>query len=341
MDLVITIDAEATHGEDPLKQMMWGHLPGESRQFGISLICDLCEKHGLRATFFLDVYEYSFYGQDAMRGVASYLVKRGHDVQLHTHPAWSPEDPRDSAYIQRMKRDNSCFDPERPWMYQYDLAEQTEIIRHGKELLEEWTGKPVVAHRSGGYGFNRDTLVALGRNEISVDSSMFPGHPNCQYAPAENVGGMYEGILEIPITFLTVDYYFDFLLFEKYRMTRRSKTDIDNHPIEFLKYFVSAGKEQGQPGITLFMHSYSFLKFDRRFSRFSPDHEEIDKFDQFLSWCVKESSLEYRVMSDYAEAETKSRYLASSCDRFLPQLKHAENIFSKIMLKAKRNVGRL
>lgn len=341
MDLVITIDAEATHGDDPLNQMMWGRLPGESRNYGIPLICDLCEKHGLRATFFLDVYEYSFYGKDAMEEVASYLTKRGHDVQLHTHPAWSPLDPRDSARVQRMKRNKSCFDPERPWMYQYSLEEQTEIIRHGKELLEEWTCHPVVAHRSGGYGFNRDTLLALGRNGISVDSSMFPGHPNCRYAPAENVGGEFEGILEIPVTFLKIDYYFDMQLFKKYRMTRNTKTDIDNCPIEFLKQFVSLGKEQGQPGMTLFMHSYSFLKFDRRFSRFIPDLEEMERFDQFLSWSVNDSLLNFRVISEYAEADARAGYLESTGQKFLPRLEYTENFYSKLLAKIKRASGLL
>lgn len=330
MDLVITIDAEAAHGDDPLNQMMWGRLPGESREYGVSLICDLCEKHGVKATFFLDVYEHSFYGMEAMREVAVHLAGRGHDVQLHTHPAWTPNDPRDKQQIRAMKRDHSCFDAERPWMFQYDLEEQTEVIRHGKALLESWTGKPVVAHRSGGYGFNRDTLRALAANGIRVDSSMFPGHPNCKYAPAENVGAIYEGVLEIPVTFLEVDYYLDFLLFKKYRMTAKVKTDIDNYPPEFIRSFVTMGGQAGQPGMTLFMHSYSFLRFDREFRRFEPDYAEIAKFDHLLAWCLEDGALMPRVMSDYAEGEARDSYLEASSGRFLPSIEHSENFFLKV-----------
>lgn len=338
MDLVITVDAEAAHGDDPLNQMMWGRVPGESQEYGISLICDICEKHGLRATFFLDVYEYTFYGKEAMKEVATYLTQRGHDVQLHTHPAWSPEDSRDSTRVRNMKRDKSCFDPERPWMYQYSLEEQTDIIRHGKELLEEWTGESIVAHRSGGYGFNRDTLLALGRNGISVDSSMYPGHPNCLYAPAENVGDEYDGILEIPVTFLVVDYYLDFRLFKKYRKTVNAKTDIDSVPIQFLKTFVSMGLDQGQPGITLFMHSYSFLKYNGQFNRFIPNHEKIDKFDQFLSWSLNNEALNYRVISDYAREDVKSQYLQSNGIKFLPRLESTDSFFGKALVKVKRTL---
>ncbi len=140
MYLIITIDTEAVHSNSPLDNMMWGRLNGVEGEYGIGLIADICERYGMKATFFLDVYEHSYYGQHALKAVATYLDRRGHDVQLHTHPAWY-QDKRDLLQIRQMKRERSCFSPDKYWMNLNTLEEQIEILMHGKELLEDWLVK--------------------------------------------------------------------------------------------------------------------------------------------------------------------------------------------------------
>ena len=51
-------------------------------------IADICAANKAPATFFVDVYEYTFWGVERMRDLCRRLQDRGFDVQLHTHPGW-------------------------------------------------------------------------------------------------------------------------------------------------------------------------------------------------------------------------------------------------------------
>ena len=65
-------------------------------------------------------------------------------------------------------------------MWCYSFNEQVEILEHGIDCLKRWgAGKPI-AHRAGAYGINIDTIKALKKVGIYIDSSMFFGHENCK-----------------------------------------------------------------------------------------------------------------------------------------------------------------
>jgi hypothetical protein len=151
---------------------------------GLIAISRLLEERGWAGTFFLDVYEHTRWGNDALKRIALRLQAAGHDVELHTHPQWA-------------------FDGRRNAMYQYSLDEQTAIVRDGVERLESWTGEPVVAHRAGAYTADERTLLALARNGVPIDSSLFWRYPECRLDPlglARNLPSRYRGVAEIPVT---------------------------------------------------------------------------------------------------------------------------------------------
>ena len=95
-----------------------------------------------------------------MRSAVELSTKRGHEVQLHTHPVWVDPDRRLN-------------------MHQLPLDEQVAIIEQGKELLAQWSGTNPIAHRAGAYGLNEVTLQALRLTGLPVDCSMYYDHPNC------------------------------------------------------------------------------------------------------------------------------------------------------------------
>ena len=151
---------------------------------GLMEIARMFAERGLAATFFLNVFEYRTWGEAPMRDIVTRLQAAGQDVALHTHPQFA-------------------YDPLRNEMYQYNLAEQTTIIRDGVKLLQEWTGLPVVAHRAGDYSANEDTLEALRRNGVRVDSSYFLGHPRCRLDALglpSNMPSFIDGLTEFPVT---------------------------------------------------------------------------------------------------------------------------------------------
>jgi len=135
-------------------------------------------------TFFLDVYEHRQWGETAMRNIAVRLQDAGQDVALHTHPQWA-------------------YDPSRWAMHQYSVDEQTTIVRDGKDLLERWTGLPVVAHRAGAYTADEGTLIALQRNGVLIDSSLFWQYPHSRLGTLglpRNLPSRYGEVVEIPVT---------------------------------------------------------------------------------------------------------------------------------------------
>lgn len=211
---------------------------------GLMRMVSVLEQRGMAGTFFLDVYEYKAWGEPALRSLAQQLQARGHDVALHTHPQWA-------------------YDPHRPYMYQYTLDEQTNIIADGMRLLQGWTGLPVVAHRAGAYSANADSLQALNRNGIVLDASYFPGHPLCRLdglgLPA-NFPATIDHMVEIPVS-----------VYERLERpggpgkwlpahTSIGKIDVNavDDPTQAVAAF-DAVTASGVPVVVIFLHSFSFI----------------------------------------------------------------------------------
>jgi len=328
MFLFITVDAEAVHGSDPMNQMMWGKLQGFSGEYGVGLICDICEKYNYRATFFLDVYEHAYYGISALSSVAKYLSDRGHDVQLHTHPAWY-KDSRDSLEIQDMKKRGSCFNSEKYWMNMNSLEEQIEIIRYGKELLQDWIKKPVIAHRAGAYAINDDTITALKENGIFIDSSMFFNHKHCKISYNINQPIEKDGMLEIPVTVFESNTSLEFLGIKFPWKTMYRKTDINDCSESELRSFAEQGNANNLGVLNLFLHSYSFVKFNYNFTRFSPNSYAIETFQKILEYASKKEEFHNIGFDQIDQKDNKQQLLKYQYD-FIPKQNYIIDVKSKL-----------
>lgn len=150
--VIISIDVESRENLSLPSQL--DPVCDHGSRCGLMQIVRTLQERRLAGTFFLNVYEYTRFGVPALRDIAVRLETAGQDVELHTHP-------------------ETVYDRSRTEMYQYSLEEQTAIIRDGARLLHDWTGHTVLAHRAGAYGADERTLLALERNGIRVDSSMF------------------------------------------------------------------------------------------------------------------------------------------------------------------------
>lgn len=248
--VLITIDTEvgerAGSERSGFENFVLGSFQGT--EYGTPLIARLLEERSFQGEFFVDVYEEdAFVGK--FPGLCDSLSRRGHGVQLHTHPGFS--------------RDRN-----RIFMHQYSLAEQTEIIKMGMERIVKWSGKPPIAHRAGGYGANADTLTALKHNRIFIDSSYYAGHPNCRLMlPTLNEAIVHEEVLEIPVSITdgAIKRWINGLLNHSSR-----KFDINSMtPAKALRLL----RAYKAPYLVLFLHSSSFLKRD-------PTGKGIENVDQ-------------------------------------------------------------
>lgn len=175
---------------------MWGRFRNQSTDLGVGLLMRELERHGLRGTFFTEVFGSFSFGRDGLREVCSAMLERGHDVQLHTHP------------IQREARYRSLGKtPAKDDIGAYSTAEQAALLREGVDILVD-CGVPreaALGFRAGNFGANDDTWTAMREAGLSVSSNYNPCYfsRNCKMRAPNAPPHLFEaasGVYELPIS---------------------------------------------------------------------------------------------------------------------------------------------
>jgi hypothetical protein len=321
--IIITVDTETSNSPKAvarnglLSLMVYGEFKGE--YWGFPKIMEICDRHHCKATFFVSVLQHAKDGKDAFEEICREIKRQGHDVQLHPHPIW--------AYGKRHLND-------------YSLEEQIKIIRDGKELLESRTGESPVAHRAGGYGINEDTIKALEVNGLAVDSSMFYSQPHCHFAITKNRVIQFNGIVELPVTICEMQLELTLGSLRYKRPQYYTKTDVNWLTLDQLLWFVEQAKKNNLRVMVLFLHSYSFIKFDSSFNRFEPEPENAEKFDRFLSTVVEDAEIEIVTVKQFHDLYHHNPKVFTDASDFVPHTTRRIGLIGAIpkglaLLKAK------
>lgn len=276
MQVLITIDTESYLKGHPNGQI-WGRVLGESDAHGITRIMDLLEANNTKGVFFLTPYEQARHGVETLADAAREIHKRGHDLQLHTHP------------IAMFRTD---------YMSRFDEDEQVEILQTGMDLLKQWTGKTVTAHRAGGFHADANTLKACARVGINLDASCSPYNTETPLAHELNASlqvSQQAGVWELPMT----EYHIGSLG----NRTMNRLMDIEASSLSELKAVVTQARDHGLEAVTLLMHSFSFVRDG------TVNHQVERRFEQFLQFVNNTQGVEF------ATTET----LQSQLDQQAPQ----------------------
>jgi peptidoglycan/xylan/chitin deacetylase (PgdA/CDA1 family) len=260
--VMITVDVESYAKGNPGLQI-WGKQP--DGEHGIQRMMDMLDAHGLKGTFYLNVYEAAKHGETDIAKVARAIHLRGHDLQLHTHPG-------------------PMFGIE--YMQQASLDKQVEILKWGKDLIRQWTGKTVVAHRAGGFAANLDTLKACKLAGLQIDSSFSPVSGDtvlAQQLPATNLPHEIEGVVELPIT-----YYAQARL-GNWQSLRY--LDIEGSSYDEMVDAIRQFRDAGFPVVNIMMHSFSFV----RYGKADPGVEQ--RFDDLLKFLAAEPGVKVITVS--------------------------------------------
>lgn len=254
--VMITVDVESYAKGNPDLQI-WGKQP--DGEHGIRRIMDLLDKHGLKGTFYLNVYEAAKHGEDELAQVARVIHERGHDLQLHTHPG-----PMFGVNVMR----------------QGSLSQQIEILKHGEQLIQQWTGKRVIAHRAGAFAGDMNTLRAVHAAGLAIDSSVSPAASKTEFAktlPPDNRPRVMEGIVELPVSFYTQAKFGDWRSLHY--------LDIESSSYDELVSVIRQFRDAGLPAVTIMMHSFSFV----RNGHTEPAVEQ--RFDHLLEFLATEPGI--------------------------------------------------
>lgn len=229
-EVFLTIDAEDDYFETP--HMLTGEGLGE--EFGAYGILEILDRHGLRATFFVNVYEaHRHRDPSVVERLVRSIHERGHEVALHTHPSEDLE-----------------FYP-RP-LYWFNAEQQKQILGYGADLIESWTGTRPVSFRAGGYVLNDETFEALESLGFRIDSSVFFSSKNNRITPfTVNAVRMRGEVIEVPVTYVPRVQTDGFIDHRKFDLNWLSEDELDR--------VVDRVSEFGVGQAMFMMHSFSFI----------------------------------------------------------------------------------
>jgi len=232
--VLFTVDVESFSEGDPAKQI-WGEVGQKGERWGITRLMDIFEAAGVRATFYLNVYEIARNGEEPIRAAAREIHRRGHDLQLHSHP-------------------QPMFPMRGRW--HGDLALQTEMLSRGMDLLRRWTGRAAIAHRAS-YRVDSDTLRAERQAGIPVDAT-FTWVPPDRPAGRDGAGlgntvQKSTGVIHLPAT-----YYAQLRLgpWASHRLV-----DIEGSTEAELTTILDQAARAGLCTVNIVLHSFSLSRY--------------------------------------------------------------------------------
>jgi peptidoglycan/xylan/chitin deacetylase (PgdA/CDA1 family) len=288
---------------------------------GLMEIARLLKERRWSGTFFLNVFEHRQWGETAMRDIAVRLQAAGQDVALHTHPQWG-------------------YDPSRWGMNQYSLDEQTTIVRDGMRLLRAWTDRPVVAHRTGAYAADERTLIALERNGLLVDSSVFWKYPTSRLdglGLPRNLPARHGRLTEIPVTVYERETRPRIFggAFSPVTTVRKIDpnwfTDADE-----ARSAIDAAVASDLPTLVVFLHSFSFMGQQTAGRPPAADRHSMDMFRVILDH-LGSKNLQVMTMRELAYAEVPP--LASADSDIVPRVTVPVDLHRYVWRRAKASVG--
>lgn len=177
MKNVFSVDLEDWYQGLEIDMNDWGAYASRI-ETGLSVLLDLLDAAGVRATFFV-------LGWQAERSphLVPMLVRRGHEIASH---GWSHR-----------------------FVYRQGPQQFREELRRSLQLLEAQSGQPVLGYRAPFFSITKDALWALDilvEEGITYDSSVFPtvnyryGIPNASRAPGFLTTPSGARLFEVPLS---------------------------------------------------------------------------------------------------------------------------------------------
>jgi hypothetical protein len=294
VNVYITVDTECSLGgawENP----QWKPVGPDravlgrvgSQFFGIPLIMDILEEHGLRGTFFSEVLVRDLLGRDELADAYTPIIQRGHDAQLHLHPVFHYYCEVTQGHLRR-----EDLPARMDLIGGLPFDTQVELLKKGCAIFREIFGSMPVAFRAGCYGASMSTLDALAKVGIVYDSSFNAAYldDSCLMGPREptNIPWRIGSVWEIPVT-----------TFETGAGRIRGLKPLEVSAVSLweLEEVLEQAERFGQETVTVILHSFAFLKrADVQFLKMRPDHLVIRRFRKFCDF-LRRNANRFRVMT--------------------------------------------
>ncbi|ABK43686.1 polysaccharide deacetylase [Magnetococcus marinus MC-1] len=172
----------------------------EGVSHGLGFILDTLERYQLKGTFFCEMFQSHYFGDAPMQGVMQEIVARGHDVQLHLHPAWRIF--RHSDWLQRLTAGGTPSDA----MHGLGEVQAIQLLEEGMACFKRVMGYAPLAFRGGSLHVDETLYRVVAQLGIPMASCQGYGF----FAPGDvalrRLHGLHDmfGLREVPVTTYTV-----------------------------------------------------------------------------------------------------------------------------------------
>lgn len=202
MNVFLTFDIEIwCNGWDQLDANFAGSFDryvygrSEHGEYALPQTLAILNKHGLKGVFFVEPLFAARFGMAHLEQIVQLIRRAGQEVQLHLHPEWVDEALEPLIENCAHKRQHLSY---------YTLQEQTELIAHGRRMLQSTGSGDICAFRSGSFAANADTFEALRRNGVLLDTSLNRCYdisaPDLVKQHANQTAFLAEGVTTVPVT---------------------------------------------------------------------------------------------------------------------------------------------
>lgn len=282
LDVYLTIDTECSMGgawDSPTlvpvtpERAILG-VSGTHR-YGAPLIMDLLEEHGLRGSFFVEVFAAAVVGEAPVSATCREIVARGHDVQLHLHPVF--------RYYERRRKGLIAPDQLPSHMDRiggHSPAQQTELLEEGVSVFERLVGRKPVAFRAGNYAADHATLAALEKVGIRYDTSFNAAYlgSSCLITDVAVTNSPWRtgSLWEIPVTVFSTGTG---------PLSGVKPLEISAVSFREIRSVLEQAERLGMGTATMVLHSFSlFKKADFQFSRIRPDRLLVRRLGRLCAY---------------------------------------------------------
>ncbi len=161
---------------------------GETRRGDVGLPFQLrmANDHGLRFTFLVEsLFSWEF-GIEPLRDIVNLIHDAGQNTELHAHPEWMTHSSKPIVETGG-----------RYLFSQFTLEEQYRLIETAMAQLKQAGAPMMKAFRAGSFAANVDTLAAVARAGLKIDSSFKLGsalaaRPISEYRASADSGTLLE-----------------------------------------------------------------------------------------------------------------------------------------------------
>lgn len=156
---------------------------------------DILQQHGLKASFFVEPLFSLRFGAEPLQQIVQLINQANQEIQLHLHTEWVDEALQPVFESAAEKKQ---------FLYQFSVDQQQHLLELGTKLLKDAGAGEINAFRAGSYGANLDTMTALKRCGITIDTSYNPNFEKFKQCFGDSTPlyqpGVLNGVHVYPVT---------------------------------------------------------------------------------------------------------------------------------------------